>query len=693
MVPVVPVDATSPRLVARVLVESPLPQLDRLFDYAVPDRLRDDVAPGIRVKVPLRSAGRIADGFVVELVDSSEHTGQLSEVDDVVSTVSVLAPEVYTLARAVADRAGGSVSDVVRLAVPPRQARVEKAHLAAQAAAAAQEATASGGGGDLATDAAPPDRAEGASLEPAPVEAVPVEGYRADGLADLVPARGRAAVDAIPLLVELPGGAWVGRWAVTAAELATVALAAGDDAVVAVPDYRDEEQVLLALAALLPADRIVRLDSRQSNADRYRALLRARGDDAVVLVGNRSVLLAPSARLGLVVVFDDGDPLFSEPLSPYVHARDTALLRQSLQSTALVFLGHTRSTDVQRLVEIGFLAEVRPDPRYQPKVIPTSQQAARDGFAAQARIPSTAWGEARAAVEHGPVLIQVAHPGYAPRLACTECGDTARCTRCGGPLVQRAQGAQPACSWCGALAVGWRCSTCEGTAMKSVGTGASRTADELGKAFPGVRVIVSDGSRQVTHVDGEPAIVVATRGAEPIAPGGYRAVLLLDGERMLARESLRVAEDCLRWWANAAALAARRAPVVLVGVGGAIASALATWELARYASGELADRRELRFPPAVRVATVTGTVDTVASALDALPAEVRRETLGPVDVPDAGVRAIVRFDFARGHDVAQVLRSQVIRAATDRRKAVGGRRPRVLPTLRVRFDDVEPFTD
>lgn len=685
----VPVDSV-PRVV-RVMVESPLPQLDRLFDYAVPERLRDQIAPGIRVKVPLRSAGRIADGFVVEVGSSSEHGGDLSEIEDVVSTVSVLAPEVWRLARAVADRAGGSASDVVRLAIPPRQVRVEKAHLAA---ADNSSSPASGPTGLTAPTVAPvapstPDHDADAHPEPVPV----VVGYRSTDLAGLVAARGRAAVDAVPLLVELPDGAWVGHWALTAAQLAAVAVGAGDNAVVAVPDYRDEEHVLQALAAVLPPDRVVRLDSRQSNADRYRALLRARGDEPVVVVGNRSVLLAPSARLGVVVVFDDGDPSFGEPLAPYVHARDTALLRQAQQDSALVFLGHSRSTDVQRLVEIGFLAEVRPDPRYQPRVVPTVRQAATDGFAAQARIPSSAYAEARAAVEHGPVLIQVASPGYSPRLACVDCGDTARCLRCNGPLQQRERGVTPACAWCGALAVSWHCRTCEGTRMRAVGTGASRTADELGKAFPGVRVIVSDGARALTHVDADPAIVVATRGAEPIAPGGYRAVLLLDGERMLARESLRVAEDCLRWWANATALAARRAPVVLVGVGGAIASALATWELARFVSSELADRRVLRFPPAVRVATVTGTVDTVARALDDLPDEVRAETLGPVDVESAGVRAIVRFDYSRGHDVALALRSQVIRAATDRRKALGQKRARAVPTLRVRFDDVEPFAD
>ncbi|TPX01018.1 primosomal protein N', partial [Schumannella luteola] len=112
-----------------------------------------------------------------------------------------------------------------------------------------------------------------------------------------------------------------------------------------------------------------------------------------------------------------------------------------------------------------------------------------------------------------------------------------------------------------------------------------------------------------------PALVVATRGAEPIAAGGYRAVLLLDGERMVARESLRIAEDCLRWWSGAAALAADDATVFLVGVGGRLASALATGGVTAFARAELADRRALRFPPATRTATLDGVPDAVSAAL------------------------------------------------------------------------------
>jgi primosomal protein N' (replication factor Y) len=409
----------------------------------------------------------------------------------------------------------------------------------------------------------------------------------------------------------------------------------------------------------------------------------------LAIVGNRSVVYAPAAKLGLIALWDDGDPLYTEPLSPYVHARDAALLRQEDQGGALLFLSHSRSTEIQRLVEVGWLRSVSPKPPVTPKVVPTAQQAGGDRLAAQARIPSSAWRTAREALEHGPVLVQVARPGYAPGLACVDCGQLARCLRCEGPITQKSARATPSCSWCGALAVGWHCTNCEGERMRFVGQGATRTAEDLGRAFPGVRVIIADGERTVLSVGPEPALVIATRGAEPVAAGGYRAVLLLDGERMIARESLRVGEDCLRWWSNASALAGRGATTVLVGIGGPLATAMATWRQADYARGELADRRRLRFPPAVRVATVTGEADAVAKAVASTEIE-SDDVLGPVDVADRAVRTIVRFDYAHGAAVAAALRAQVVKAATARRRP-GVARPTT--NLKVRFDDVEPFLE
>ncbi|KDP90033.1 MULTISPECIES: primosomal protein N' [Clavibacter] len=668
--------------VVRVMVDSPLPQLDRLFDYAVPEELRATCVPGVRVRVPLRSAGRVADGYVIEVGDGGGYDGALSEVEQVVSPLPVLRPEIWTLAREVADRQAGTASDVIRLAVPPRQVRVEKGHILA---ATTTDADADGAAGSTA-------EADAAAADAPPADLPPIDGYAPDGLAAAVDGSGRVAVDAIPEVVELPGGIWAGRWAVTLAQAAARVLASGRSSVLVVPDYRDQDQLEAALAAHAPVGSVLRTDARQSGPDRYRSFLAGLGDTPRIVVGNRSAVYAPAPRLGLVAMWDEGDPLHAEPLSPYAHARDVALLRSRQQGTALVLLAHSRSTEVERLVAIGYLASVSPAATRTPRVIPTTSQTGDEGFARQARIPSGAWRAAKDAVEHGPVLIQVARPGYAPLVACRACRQAARCTVCTGPLGMSTATSTPTCGWCGHLAGDWRCANCGSDELRLVTIGAGRTAEELGRAFPGVQVVLADGERHVQEVDAESRLVVATRGAEPVAAGGYRAILLLDGERMLARESLRVGEDVLRQWSNAAALAAPRAPVMLVGVGGQVARALATWQQARYAREELLERRALRFPPAVRAASVEGLPDAVGQAVERLAGIEGVDVLGPVPTEQGRVRAIVRLDYASGPDAARELRAAVVRNASSRRKPVAGRagfRPTV--PLRVRFDDTGLF--
>lgn len=659
-------EARGPR-VARVIVDTPLPQLDRLFDYAIPQRLREQAVPGVRVTVPLRSAGRIADGYLVEVADDASFDGELSELDSVVSAAKVLTPEVARLARRIADRSAGSANDVLRLAVPPRMVRVEKAWLAAEHPAAPEEVPVRG-----------------------------VRGYRS-ALAEAIDTAGRVAVDAVPRLARTTASEWVGAWAITLAELAARCVASGRSAVIAVPDYRDLDQLQAALHDAVPDHVLARVDAGQSNQDRYRAFLRCLEPSPVVVIGNRSAVYAPAHRLGLVALWDDSDPLHAEPLAPYAHARDVALVRAEDEGCALAFVSHTRSIEVQRLVELGWLTAHSPEPAVTPRVVVTAAQSGEQG---PSRVPDGAWRAAKDGIAHGPVLVQVARPGYAPVLACATCRQAARCAKCQGPLGLDRAGAPPSCRWCGAIATGWECSHCGGTAVRLVTRGSARTAEELGRAFPGSRVIVSDGERRVTTIDERPALVVATRGAEPITPGGYRAVLLLDGDRMLARESLNVAEDCLRWWSNAASLAAPGAPVVLVGVAGPLAQALATWRQPAYASTQLADRRALKFPPVVRLASVTGTPKAVGDAVAALVAGTFIDVLGPTPVetrgagrqgsghPDA-VRAIVRFDYAHGAAVASALRSAVVKAAAKGRKPRGDRGYRPPPTLRVRLDDPE----
>jgi primosomal protein N' (replication factor Y) len=652
----------APRRVARVLLDSPLPQLDRLFDYAIPDGV--EVGVGVRVRVPLRSAGRLVDGYVVEIDEADDGERPLSELDAVVSSVAVLPPPLYALARRVADRAAGSAADILRLAIPKRMVRAEKAW----------------------RSAGPP-----AALTPAEDAVARADAVLAEypELAQRIAARERLVVDAPPHPArDIAAGAW----AVLLAAAAVRMLASGRSSILVVPDYRDQAQLEQALAALAPAGAVVRDDADQSGPARYAQFLRMLDDAPCIVIGRRSAVYAP-VRAGLVAMWDDGDPLLSEPLSPGVHARDAALVRQELEGSALLFCGHTRTTDVQRLVEVRWVHEVAPARRSSPRVVLSAMHEGERG----ARVPSSAFQAARQAVASGPVLVQVSRPGYAPSLVCGECRRPARCATCAGPLRAARPGATPTCGWCGRTALGWTCPHCQAQTVRMASSGTERTADELGRAFPGVRVIVSDGTHAVAEVDRRPALVVATRGAEPFAPGGYAAVVLLDGERMLLSEALRIGEDCLRWWSNAAALAAPGAPVHLVGVTGPVARALATWTQPSYARGELGERAPLHMPPAVRLASVEGPPRAVDAALARLRADVPElgadAVLGPVaraSDPDPTTRALVRFDYAAGRAVAESLRAAVVTDAVQARARTRGRGTRARNTLRVRFDIPEP---
>lgn len=645
------------RRIARVLLDSPLPQLDRLFDYALPAEL-GDVPLGVRVRVPLRTAGRVIDGYVVEIDTEDDADRPLSEVESVVSPVPVLPERLHTLARRVADRAAGSASDVLRLVIPKRQVRVEKAWTADTPAAT------------------PTPEAQSVADEV-------VALY--DGLGAVLDEGGRAAVEAVPQLVDGVQG-----WARLLAAAAARMLTAGKSSILIVPDHRDLDRLLAALDTLVPADAVVRHDSRQTNPDRYRAFLRTLEDAPCIVVGNRSAVYAPVVA-GLVAIWDDGDPLLGEPLAPYVNARDAALVRRELEGSALLLAGHTRTTDVERLVVLGWLQDITAVRRVLPRVVLSTPQEMEQPTAQ--RMPSSAFLAARNAAAEGPVLVQVSRPGFSPSLVCAECRAPARCPHCGGPLGARHRGAVPVCGWCGRGASAWTCPACSSTKLRLASSGSERTADELGRAFPGVRVIVADSAHPVERVDAKPALVVATRGAEPIADGGYRAVVLLDGPRMLQAPDLRIAESCLRWWSNAAALAAPGAPIHLVGVNGAAAKALATWNQAGHARSELESRAPLHMPPTTRVALVQGSVPAVGRALAALTelALPGDAVLGPVpvesdDIPPR-VRALVRFDYGAGTRVATALRAAVVAAAVSGRRGKGRA---TKSTLSVRLDILEP---
>jgi primosomal protein N' (replication factor Y) len=194
--------------------------------------------------------------------------------------------------------------------------------------------------------------------------------------------------------------------------------------------------------------------------------------------------------------------------------------------------------------------------------------------------------------------------------------------------------------------------------MRATVVGAARTAEELGRAFPGVAVRTSGGDRVVDSVDDRPALVVATPGAEPVAAGGYAAALLLDGWALLSRADLRAGEETVRRWMNAAALVRPAAPVV-IGADAAVPAvqALVRWDPVGYAARELEERAELGFTPAVRMAAVSGAAPAVAEVLGAARLPADAQVIGPAPFDRDTERVLIRVPRASGADLAIALKA------------------------------------
>ena len=599
--------------IARVLPVLSVPHLDREFDYLVAADQSDDAQPGVRVRV--RFHGRLVDAFVLERRSDTDHVGKLGWLDRVVSPEPVLTPEVRRLVDAVAARYAGTRADVLRLAIPPRPANVERE----------------------------------TPTEPAPLTVAPVdtEGWGAYGrgeqfLSALGDGRAARAV-----WQALPGE----RWADRLAEAAAVTVNSGRGVLAIVPDQRDVDALHEACLRYVDDARVVALSAGLGPAQRYRRWLAVLRGGARLVIGTRSAVFAPVTDLGLVMVWDDGDDSLAEPRAPYPHAREVAMLRAHQLRCAALIGGYARTAEAQALVRSRWahdLVAARPVVRARsPRVVALEDSGyahERDPAAHTARLPSMALRTARAALDAGrPVLVQVPRRGYVPALACARCRAIARCRHCTGPLSLPDRDATWAvCRWCGREEPALRCTRCGSDAVRAVVVGARRTAEELGRAFPGTTVVTSGGDAVVPSVPAEPAVVVATPGAEPVAPGGYGAALLLDGWALLGRQDLRAAEDTLRRWMAAATLVRGRGDggVVAVVAESAIPTvqALIRWDPVAHAEAELDSRAEVGLPPAVYIAAVDGAPDAVTALFDTARLPDGAQPLGPVDLPSGARR-------------------------------------------------------
>ena len=690
--------------VASVRLVGVLPHLDRPFEYAVtPDTAA--AGPGMRVRV--RFSGKDTEGIVLERRAEPTTDRALAPLHRLVSDDVVVPPAMMRVCEDVAERSAGTVGDVLRLALPPRHARAEKADRAAaekeEAAAAEAEAEAaedleSTESADDAEPAATTDAAEAGHDEqtvPAadPSAEAPVAPRHADrypGLAALL-SRAGSAEGPVPRasLVLDP----VDPWTAIAAE-SIAALGPDRGALVIAPDQRDVARLSRVLTERGIAHEV--LAGTEGPEKRYRTFRRILRGATRVVLGSRSAAFAPVQDLALVICWDEADDLLEEPRAPYPHTRTVLQCRSAEERCALLFLAASESVTMRALTDAGYLARLDPVPApvtaVRPRIVAMDQYLRdREGPSGRSRLPQEAMRVLRKGLQGGPVLVQVPRTGYAPAIACTFCGTRARCPECAAPLSQRGRNGPLHCTVCGRREDGYRCPECDRTHVRAMVIGSTRTAEELHRAFPDAPLKVAGGAHGPLEDDAVPehGIVVATPGAEPAPPGRYSACLLLDADAMLGRAAFDADVEAVRRWRGAISLvrtAEEGGEVLVVGTSTLPAIRdLVAHRSALFLDRVLEDRRELDLPPFRRVAEVVGEREACRGFLETTELPDGTEVLGPVDLegPDqAGrARAVLRIEPRRSRELAAALRSGV--AARSARKDRG--------SLRVRLDPPDVF--
>ena len=622
-----PTAATNP--VAVVRIDTPVPHLDRDFDYSVPARWSDLAVVGARVRV--RFAGRLMDACIVRREPASD-LATLKPIDRVVGSVPMCTAESLQLIAATANRYAGTLWDVMRTAVPPRHARAEAVLPEAshwRSSAVEHESSWSG----IAHSAGLMSRIDG----PEPVRAV---------------------------WNSVPGTAWTDQ---VAELIGRVTQSESGSVLVLVPDVSDVERVCQVIPEACEAGAVAVIGAHVGPQARYAAFLRAMFGAARIVVGTRTAAFTPMPDLRLIVMWDDGDDVYADPHAPYWDAREVAALRSHLEQCHFLIGAPARTVVAQQWCESGWATSLTPEKSALAAVALRVQAVEPDDFkkdeaAAYARIPSAAWNVAQTGLKTGPVLVQVARRGYVPLLACQKCRTPAECS-CGGAFALVSGSSIPVCSRCGSLASSWRCSHCGGGELRAVSIGVERTAEELGRAFPGVRIIWSQAEHMVREVSAEPALVVATPGAEPVAAAGYEAVILLDAN--WAGTGLGAGEAQVRRWFHAAALARPRAHVMVTApINSASVQALVRWDSVWFAARELSERRATGLPPASRVAALEGDPSSVRDVEQSI--EVAHRTLGPAELGDGKVRLLVLVDRTLGTGLSEELLRISVRRSADK---------------------------
>ncbi len=594
--------------VARVAVSAASFHIDKLYDYVVPQAMRDAAAPGMRVSVPFSKGNRHVEGVIMEMTESSDYL-KLKPIDSLLDEAPVLTVNQLKLAKWIKVRFFCTMFDAIKAMLPAglwfRAEHIcsiadgidkEKAYIAAgedpMAASLLDSIYAGGGTADLnalrasfgekggralkmleeagvirsgisgkrkANDktvsvlhlaisaeeameiaeskqrSAPQQSAilrllaeigeadakevcyfTGASMQS--VRALEKRGYIESERREVfrIPAYDKTEAPKIRELNEQQAAAYEGLKVLLEEEKAAAALLygvtgsgktavyirlirrcieLGRQAIVMVPEIALTPQLMATFRGHF-GERVAVLHSSLSIGERYDEWKRIKSGLVDVVVGTRSAVFAPVARLGLLIMDEEQEYTYKSENNPRYHARDVAKFL-CVQENALLLLGSaTPSVESMYNALSGRYKLFRMDKRYNQRALPgviiadmKTELRGGNGGALSSVLCAELEKNFRAGEQS---ILFINRRGSSAAVTCTECGNTFQCPSCSANLTYHSANNRLMCHYCGySRTVDKICPEC-GHSLQFIGSGTQRVEEELKLLYPGVEIMRMD---------------------------------------------------------------------------------------------------------------------------------------------------------------------------------------------------------
>lgn len=279
-------------------------------------------------------------------------------------------------------------------------------------------------------------------------------------------------------------------------EMIEQVISQGKQVIVLIPEIALTYQTVMRFYRRF-GDIVALVNSKMSKGERFDQFSRAEKGGASIMIGPRSALFTPFSNLGLIIIDEEHEHAYKSENVPRYHAREVAAVRAELAGASVVLGSATPSvsdyywakqgeytllTLNRRAVEKSVLPKV--------EIIDLREELLSGNKQIFSRRLHELIGDRLAKEEQ--IMLFLNRRGYSGFISCRSCGKAIKCDHCDVAMTAH-RGGRMSCHYCGSeKRIPKVCPACGSPYIAGFGTGTEKVEQMVKAAFPEARVLRMD---------------------------------------------------------------------------------------------------------------------------------------------------------------------------------------------------------